>query len=196
MSIKVKSYFGTEANQFIDDLASLRMQVFREFPYLYEGSVENEARYLATFLQAADSIIVIAFDGDRVVGASTGMPLEQETEDIQQPWLEHGIDIQKVFYFSESVLLSEYRGKGIGVQFFEQREAWARKLGRFDLLTFCGVVRPEDHPLRPADFVPLDRFWQKRGFEKREDYVCHLSWVQVDGVEKVENALQFWGKEI
>ncbi len=196
MSITVRSYFGTEANQFKNDLARLRIKVFREFPYLYEGTVENEARYLDTFFKAKDSIIVIAFDGDQVVGASTGMPLEQETKDIQQPWLDHQMDISKVFYFSESVLLSNYRGQGIGVQFFEQREAWARKLDRFDTLTFCGVVRPEDHPLRPVGFVPLDRFWQKRGFQKLVGYVCYLSWLQVDSTEERENALQFWGKQI
>ena len=61
-----------------------------------------------------------------------------------------GHDVARVYYYGESVLLPGWRGRGIGVAFFAAREARARELG-FKVGTFCAVVRPDNHPLRPAD---------------------------------------------
>ncbi|GJM34221.1 MAG: GNAT family acetyltransferase [Saprospiraceae bacterium] len=194
--IVIKSFTQADARPFKNDLARLRIQVFREFPYLYDGSLEYEENYLETLFQSNDSIMVIAFDGEQVIGASTGMPLENETPDIQQPWIDHQQEISKVFYFSESVLLKKYRGQGIGVQFFQEREAWARKLLSFTKLTFCGVVRADDHPQRPKDYFPLDEFWKKRGFSKQDGYICYLSWKEVGESQESKKALQFWSKDL
>ena len=73
---------GPDLNQYIDELAQLRMRVFHDFPYLYDGDAEYEARYLKTYIDAPDSVIVLAFDGDKIVGASTGLPLRHETDEV------------------------------------------------------------------------------------------------------------------
>ena len=56
----------------------------------------------------------MAFDGDKVIGASAGMPLVESQEYYQAPFKTLGIDIRPFFYLSELILLKEYRGKGIG----------------------------------------------------------------------------------
>ena len=114
MAIKVQSFTGDSGHAYRQELARLRMRVFHEFPYLYDGTIENEERYLETFMQARDSLLVLAFDDEQIIGASTGMPLSEETAEVQQPWLDGGDPIDEIFYFSESVLLKEYRGQGIG----------------------------------------------------------------------------------
>lgn len=192
----IQSYTGTAAHPFLPDLARLRVSVFRDFPYLYDGSMENEQDYLRTFLDTPDSVIVVAFDGDKVVGVSTGKPMEHETESIRKPWRDHGFDPGRIFYYGESVLDKNYRGSGIGVRFFEERERWARSLNRFDYAAFCAVVRPEDHPLRPAGYHPLDDFWKKRGFAKSRDLVCYIRWQDVGETAETEKALRFWWKRI
>ena len=40
----------------LDPLAALRIAVFREWPYLYEGSSEYEKKYLDTYLRSARSL--------------------------------------------------------------------------------------------------------------------------------------------
>ena len=40
-----------------------------------------------------------------------------------------GIEVARLFYFGESVLLPEYRGQGVGHAFFDHREAQARGVG-------------------------------------------------------------------
>jgi len=97
---------------------------------------------------------VLAFDDDKVVGASTAIPMQYETDELKKPFLEQGYDLAQVFYCSESVLNKNYRGLGIGVRFFEEREAHAAALGGFKHISFCCVERPVDHPRRPANYMP------------------------------------------
>lgn len=194
--LQVQTYTGSSAQPFIPELARLRIQVFRDFPYLYEGDMAYEEAYLETFLQAPDSVLVIATDGSQVVGASTGLPMESETENIQQAWLEQGFDTRKIFYYGESVLEKAHRGRGLGVQFFEHREAWAKSLGRFEIATFCGVLRPADHPLRPADYKPLDAFWQNRGFAPADGMQCRMAWQDLHQAGETEKTLSFWWKRL
>jgi GNAT superfamily N-acetyltransferase len=177
------------------DLARLRMIVFRAWPYLYDGSIDYEAGYMAEFAASKSSGLVIAWNGDSVVGASTCLLMAEEEAHITQPFREAGIDLARVFYFGESVLLPECRGQGVGVAFFALREAHARSFPGVDTATFCAVQRPEDHPLRPQDAVPLDGFWRNRGYT-RTDMTCTMEWKQVDGPEKVRNTLRFWTKSL
>ncbi|AZN70959.1 N-acetyltransferase [Georhizobium profundi] len=187
---------GSAIGPHVADLARLRTTVFRAFPYLYEGSDAYEERYLATYARSADSVFVLAFDGERVVGAATGMPMADETNEVRAPFLDAGWDVDRIFYYGESVLLPDYRGQGIGVRFFEEREAHATGLGRFDWTVFCGVIRPEDHPNRPADYVPLDDFWCRRGYAPLTGLETAFSWRDIGDDAETAKPMRFWGKRI
>jgi hypothetical protein len=60
----------------LDEVARLRIEVFREWPYLYDGTLDYERDYLAHFADAEDALIVAARDGDSVVGAATAVQAE------------------------------------------------------------------------------------------------------------------------
>jgi len=192
----LKRLSGEQLVRYVPELAQLRIQVFRDFPYLYDGDLAYEERYLQTYIQAPDSVIVLAFDGDKVVGASTGIPLEYETDEVKQPFINDGYDIDRVFYCGESVLISAYRGQGVGVAFFDHREAHAREIGGFDTSCFCGVQRPENHPARPADFVPLDDFWRKRGYQKHPELNTTFSWKELNEQGESPKPMTFWMKQL
>ena len=194
--LRLERLSGDKLNQYIPELAELRIRVFRDFPYLYDGDLTYEEKYLQTYIEAPDSVIVLAFDGDHVVGASTGIPLKYETDEVKAPFIAAGYDIDKIFYCGESVLLSQYRGQGAGVAFFDEREAHAHEIGGFDYSCFCGVQRPEDHPLRPADYQPLDNFWRKRGYEKYPELNTTFSWKEVDEALESPKPMTFWMKKI
>ena len=195
-AVRVERLTGERLKALLPDLARLRITVFRAFPYLYDGSLDYEERYLQTYAQAEDSVVVGAFDGDMAIGASTGLPLAHEPPTLTDAFTAHGFEVARVFYFGESVLLPEYRGHGIGVAFFREREAHARSLGRFDWAAFCGVVRPADHPRRPADHVPLDAFWRKRGFASVPGMVGSISWRDLDEAAESAKPMQFWVKQL
>jgi GNAT superfamily N-acetyltransferase len=194
--LKLERWSGEALKQFIPDLARLRIEVFRDWPYLYDGDLAYEENYLKTYIEAPNSVIVLAFDGDQVVGASTGIPLIHETDEVKLPFIDNGYNIDTIFYCGESVLLSQYRGQGAGVAFFEHREAHAREIGGMEISCFCGVQRPDEHPRRPADYVPLDNFWRKRGYEKNEALNTTFDWKEIDEDTESAKPMTFWLKDL
>jgi len=195
MTVTISPLTGQALTQALDDLARLRIAVFRAYPYLYDGTLDYEARYLREFAQGKDGIIVAAKDGERVVGCATACALSTQHAPLQQPFRDQGYDIDSIFYCGESVLLPEYRSRGIGHAFFDHREAQARRCG-YTLSTFCGVVRSDDHPLKPAGYVPLDAFWQKRGYRKAEGLVTTFGWKDVGEPAETDKPMQFWIKAL
>ncbi|MEZ4951003.1 MAG: GNAT family N-acetyltransferase [Saprospiraceae bacterium] len=95
--------------------------------------------------------------------------------------------------FQRSVLLPEYRGQGIGVKFFEMREAQAKDLGWFNLCTFCRVVRPEDHALKPR-LCSFRCVLEKERLSKMEGMFCNMQWQDIDQQERPLNLCSFWSK--
>jgi GNAT superfamily N-acetyltransferase len=193
-NIHIERKSGTALLPYIPELARLRIEVFRDFPYLYDGTLDYEKKYLQTYIDHPESVIVLAFDDDKIVGASTAIPMKYETEGLKKPFLEQGYDLDEVFYCSESVLNKAYRGLGLGVRFFEEREAHAAELGGFKNITFCCVERPVDHPRRPADYMPLDNFWNKRGYVKHPELKTTYMWKDLDETEETAKPMTFWLK--
>lgn len=193
--IVVRTLTGAALADALDDLARLRITVFHEWPYLYEGDMEYERNYLAKFAASKGAVIIGAYDGDRLVGAATAAPLADHFDDFAEPFLKHGLKAEDFFYFGESVLLPEYRGHGIGVRFFEEREKAARAEG-FDRIVFCGVIRPADHPMRPADYAPLDTFWRNRGYEKMDGLICDFPWRDIGDEVETRKPMQFWTRTL
>ena len=195
MSLDVQVLKGAALEAALGDVAALRISVFRDFPYLYDGDEAYERRYLSAYRDAPGAILVGAFDGPWLVGASTGTPLASHDPAFSAPLKEAGFDVARIFYCAESVLLKPYRGQGVGHRFFEIREAHARDLG-LEFSAFCGVVRAEDHPGRTADYRPLDGFWSRRGYAPIPGAVASFSWKEVGSEEEVPHDLQFWIRKL
>ena len=193
LAVSMECHTGQAITPYIPDAARLRIAVFREWPYLYEGDDAYERDYLRTYSENPDSLFVVATAGAEVVGISTGIPLAAEPGEVKAPFPAAGIDPDSVFYFGESVLLPAWRGQGIGVAFFEERERYARSLPGIKHAAFCAVDRSLDHPARPADYVPLDAFWTNRGFTKTTLYT-EFTWKEIGEVAASPKGLTFWMK--
>ena len=195
MTITVRPLTGAELHSAIDDLAKLRIAVFAAYPYLYDGDAAYEADYLTEFIAAPQAVLVAAFDGARIVGAATASPMWAQKAEFRAPFEARGIDTRQLFYFGESVLLGEHRGQGIGHAFFDHRERQAVRAGA-TAATFAAVIRPEDHPARPAGYVPLDAFWTRRGFAPVEGLVTELGWKEHGEAEESLKPMQYWMRQL
>jgi GNAT superfamily N-acetyltransferase len=195
MALTIQSFSGSDAAPFFDDLARLRIAVFRDFPYLYHGDSDYERQYMEIYARSEGSVFILAIDDGTVVGASTGTPMITATDEVKAPFLKAGREPADYFYFGESVLLPAYRGRGIGVAFFDGREAQAKKL-RLHYTTFCAVERPIDHPRRPVDYQPLDAFWQKRGYTHHPELRTTFSWRDLDEEQESRKPLSFWIRDL
>ena len=193
--VEVRALTEGEIAGALDALAALRIAVFRAYPYLYEGTEDYERGYLAEFAASPGAVLVAAFDGERIVGAATGAPLSTQKAEFRAPFDAAGFDAAEIFYFGESVLLPEYRGRGIGHAFFAHREAQARKAVAGHA-AFCAVVRTEDHPARPAGYQPLDAFWRRRGYAPVEGLVTQFSWQDIGQAGETPHPMQFWMRRL
>lgn len=182
---------GAGIAPWLDAVAALRVAVFRDWPYLYEGQQAYEREYLAAYADSPDSVLVLARDGDQVVGASTGLPLVDDSAEFQQPFLQSAIAPARVFYFGESVLLPAWRGRGVGHAFFDAREAHARALARFDYTAFAAVDRASDDPRQPPAHRGNDAFWHKRGYARQPGMTMQLPWHEI-GRGHIPHDLTFW----
>lgn len=187
---------GSGFTAVFDELAALRIAVFREFPYLYEGSVDYEKTYLETYARSKRSLGVLLYDKGHLVGATTCLPLTDETDEVQTPFRAAGYDLDAVFYFGESLLLPAYRGQGWGHRFFDEREAHAYSFGTYTFTCFCAVERPADHPLRPVNYRPNDLFWTKRGYRKTPELTTTFDWPDLGATESTPKRMVFWTRPL
>jgi GNAT superfamily N-acetyltransferase len=185
-----------EISEVLPALAALRIRVFRDWPYLYDGDPGYERAYLQTYITSPRAAVIVARDGDAIIGASTCLPLASETANVQKPFLDAGREVRDIFYFGESVLDTKYRGRGIGVRFFDLREAHARSFHSYTTAAFCAVQRPDDHPMRPPGYTKLDAFWMRRGYARQPGLQCRMSWRDLGEAEESEKTLTFWTKTL
>jgi len=191
-----KRVTGPDIAPYVEDLARLRIKVFREFPYLYDGDADYERKYLQTYVNSPRSLAVLVYDGSELIGASTGLPMQDETAEFQRPFVEHGYDVRGVFYCGESVLRRAYRGRGIYKHLFRAREQHAAELAGMELCTFCGVQRPNDHPLRPRDFTPLNEIWKRFGYTEHPELQTQYVWKDIDEAGPSAKTMRFWTKSL
>lgn len=194
--VEIFTVTGGGVAPYLNEVARLRIEVFREFPYLYDGDMEYERHYLHTYAKSPESLFVLARDDGTIVGASTAVPMADETEEFKRPFLDAGYDPEKIFYYGESVLDGRYRGHGLGVRFFTEREAFARDKGRFSRCAFCAVDRSVNDPRKPPGYVFLDEFWKRRGFTRHPDLRTEFVWKLVGEQQATPQSMTFWLKGI
>lgn len=189
--IDVRALRGADLEAALDAVAGLRITVFRDWPYLYDGSPEYEREYLRTYRDTPGALLVAAFHEGRLVGASTSTPMEDHAPEFAAPFRALGIAPERIIYGAESVILRPYRGIGLGHRFIDLREEHARALGRTHV-AFCSVIRPDDHPARPAVYRSNDAFWRGRGYDTLPGAIARFSWKDLGEAEETEKSLQFW----
>src|ERR1700712_3758748 len=141
MTLRLSTFVSGAMTPLLSDVARLCTIVFREWPHLYDGDGRYDPDHLRMLGASPGSVLIMAYDGDTPVGASTGLPLADATRNVQAPFLARGWPLLPFFYFAESVLLPPYRGRGIGATFFAMREAHAQLAAAYDFTCFCTIQR-------------------------------------------------------
>jgi len=194
-TLTIQTATGEKSLPYPVALAKLRIKVFQEWPYLYEGHLDYEKGYLAYYAQSTQSIVVLAKDGEQIVGASTAMPMTAANADFQKPFEGSPYPLDSIFYLGESVLLPAYRGHGVGHQFFDAREAQAAECG-YRYTAFCALDRTTEDPRCPKAYHSLEPFWEKRGYQKHPEIQTTLDWREVGDSTDSSHTLTFWIKEL
>ncbi len=202
LPVRIEKFFGTQAEtqiaKYISQIAQLRLDVFRDFPHLYNSTLAHEEQLLSLLAQAPDFFLMLVFDAEHIVGASIALPLETvfNISEVPNRLIQQGYAPQTFMYFYQSTLKKPYRNKGIGGQFFTEREHYTKTLNRFNYTCFYAIQRPLDHPRCPSDYLPLDDFWGKRGYFKLSSMETSFSWQDLGESIKSPKSMHFWLKKI
>lgn len=179
----------------LEAIATLRLDIFREYPYLYNGRRQGELEYLAGYAVQTDARAILARDGGNVVGAATGIPLAREGEQMVAPFSDTVYPVEELYYVGELLLYPAYRNRGMGAELLASLEQQVRTMGIYRWLTCATVERPVDHPLRTPDYVPITRFLARTGFVILPGVTTSFAWEETDGARR-EHTMQFWLKEL
>jgi GNAT superfamily N-acetyltransferase len=199
-SIKYLHYRGHDALKPLAEVSDLRIEYFREYPYLYVGTAEIEREYFEGFAGDPRALLIIAKEGAQTVAVSTAVPLVSQSEilrDAERAFSQAGLRPETFYYHGEIIITPECRGKGIAREIFQQEEQAARSLG-FESFCLAAVVRSKDDPRRPKGYVDTDGVWESLGF-RRQDVTIDYHWPTMlhDGtVADVPNRMAFWMKAV
>ncbi len=195
MAITEQILTGSAVEDSLNDIASLRIEIFREFPYLYDGRCEDELNYLKLYSVTPDSFVIIVKEGEKVAGAATGMPLRHEATELVEPFSGTSYPVDEIFYVGELLFYPEHRNRGTGMQVVRMVEEQIRSYSTYRYLTCATVVRTDDHLMRPADYIPIDRFLAHTGFNPLLGITTSFTWLETDGVKR-SHPMDFWIKEL
>ena len=85
-AVEIRPVSGIAVEPWLDELADLRIRIFRDYPYLYDGSVEYERDYLDRYARSKQSVVVLAMEYNRLIGAATGLPLNDADPEFVAPF--------------------------------------------------------------------------------------------------------------
>lgn len=190
-------FVGVQCSSMLDTVSQLRMEAFKEYPYLYEGDKDYESHYTNIYTQEQAIVVKAIVDGN-LAGIITGIPLVEDAKNFPEEteiFMQHNFDPNGFYYIGEVIVLSQHKLKNIGTQLFKKLEQQAYEWGyrNFCLVT---IEHEKNHPLRPLDYQDSDSFFQKLGYVKTEIKIpAKYPTICADGsVREIQNILAFWIK--
>ena len=191
---------GDDLKELIPEISKARLELFKEFPYLYEGTYEDELKYLNEFVNNPKSIILTVHKENKLIAFVTATAVEsgfELTEAIKDLMQKQGLDTSKYFYISEMMVYPEFRSFELQNQLKKDIENYARE-NSYTMTCFLSVFRENNHPLRPQDYKEISRLWKFNKYRKTNISV-KFEWntVQKDSEAKLmNNQLDLWEKEL
>lgn len=191
--------FVKDIAPYLPFVAQQRLSAYRDYPYLYQGTMEEEIQYLDWFSKLKHSALVIAFYHDEPVGFITGTSLsgfDFHYKGSIDLFKNAGLPFDTYYYFSDAIIMPEHRNKSLITQMAQMLEEHADILG---YTATCFVCESHaSHPLKPDGYKELNGLFQKHGYSKTEMVVAY-NWPtrQIDGGDKMQvHAMNYWIKQL
>ncbi len=199
-ALRFETHLGQEIIPYVKDVATMRIEGFREFPYLYEGNMAYEEKYLEGYAKEPRAMLIRVLEGDKLAAVATATPLDSSSDIVAEAperFEARGHDPKTFYYYAEIIVKKAYRGRGIAEMIYREREHRARQWG-YRNVCLAVVKRPDDHPLRPADYKSPERIFERDGFVKTSiEIVYNWPTILPNGkVEKKDNLMVFWSRSL
>ena len=196
-NVSLKVFKGNEITPYVSDITQLSLQIYREYPYLYEGTEEEYLPFIQRYSESNDGIASILFDDKKLIGVCIGMPLNE----MRDNYLGNFSSITKeeldsLYYLGEFLLLKQYRSQGNGKQMYTSFENEVIKKSLYKTLCFCKIQEFLEHPSQPDNYFSMNNFWKQSEYVAREDLSFNVDWVNVNETTLSPHQLYFWFKPL
>lgn len=198
---RYESLVGPEIIPVLDDVARLRVELFRDYPYLYNGNLEYEKNYLKGLAGNEKSFVAAAYHGGEVVGAATALPLLSDAEildGVRERFVRAGIEPAACYYYSEILVRPAHRRRGISSEFYRRRKEMALDIG-FSVACFAALDTGDSGMTAPPDYFDPSGMWRRMGFSRHRDIHVDYHWptLQPDGsTADMAHRLYFWTRRL
>ena len=192
-TLSMRTYRGKSITPFLKDITDLCVTIYKEYPYLYEGTQEEYFPFIEHYAHSEHGIACLLFDNERLVGVAIGMPLNEMRDKYQAPFTNARPqeNFREIFYLGEFLLVKDYRGRGLGKKIYLEFE---RSVTNMKKICFCKIDETDRKILETENYRPLDGFWEKFGFHKCEDVSVTVNWQNVGELEESPHQLVYWLK--
>lgn len=199
--MKIEILIGKKILPVIDEVANLRIKLFRDFPYLYVGNLEYEKEYLKIYSNQEEALLIVfKNEKNNIVGVATGAPFSETDElfsEARAEFKRNNLDPTEGYYIGEALILPEYQGKFFSYDLIRQIERQIKSSG-YHYVCFMTVERDPNDPRRPTHYKDIEKIWQRLNYQKT-NIRMHSTYptLQSDGsIKEVENEMVFWIKQL
>lgn len=197
MDLEFVSLRGKLIEEYLEQIAVLRLEALQEFPYLYEGKINFEKDFLKTYSESSNSLIEIVKDENEVVGVTSCIPLSEESDEMQRMYTNQGYDVRRIFFFGESLILPKYRSEDIYREFFKRMEEHIIDVQpTSEFAVFGSIKRSKNHSLYNEEYKKLTDFWTTLGFKEDRKLFLEFKWKDINKKSESVKKMVFWKKPI
>lgn len=179
--IRIETFRGSDVKPYIQDVMNLCNIIYKEPPYYYDGNKEEYRSYVESYSNSEETIISLAFIGTVPMGLAIGTPLSKTKGVYLQTLVEHGYEIDHIFYVGEFGLKRSYRNKGIEELLYATIENFVKASGAYDTICLWEV---EGQCPQCNQFNFMDHFWKSKGFIRNPDLRFEIFWTNVGDIEE------------
>lgn len=185
----------------VRDIALFRIKYFKDYPYLYEGSLEYEEEYLCEYSKDQKSLVITIHNKEKkIVGVSTSIPLISSAKIVttaKDLFLSSGLNPSNFFYYGEIILDYSIRQKGLSRKIYNLQDMHAHRLG-YRSIAIATVIRDGEDSLGQRSRIFADPLWTALGF-KKTDILFSYNWPTIfpDGsIQNTDNKMVYWVKHL
>ncbi|MES2607121.1 MAG: hypothetical protein V4544_00060 [Pseudomonadota bacterium] len=195
LGFHVELLAGSAIEPYIEKMTEFRLKYFRVYPYLCEGTREEEMTSVRRYIDSASGhILVLKDENDNFGGFLTGISILESSYSSEfsavLPCPE------KAFYIGELIFAESFRGRD-GIQKCLEYFHLIKEMG-YESVCCITVQRAEDHPLKPDKYRDVSVLCKVLGFKKIEQTIT-ISWpvIQSDGIAlPMGNIMNIWVRDL
>lgn len=194
-NFRVELLAGADIEPYVEQIVDFRLKYFRVFPYLCEGTREEEMASVRRYIDSSTGhALVLKDEHENFGGFLTGISINESIyADEFKAVLPYP---EKTFYIGEMIFAESFRGKD-GIQKCLEYFYLISKMG-YEHVCCISVQRADDHPLKPAKYCNVSSLCKVLGFKKAQQTIT-IPWavVQGDGTSLLmDNIMDIWVRDL